>query len=182
MCMGKVYVGSYEHLMKMRAEFEKGIEKEKPAIEKEIAEMLALEIYEDAKRAYAQIINSWYASYSPKYYNRKMDLKDTGEIVLEGTSVSIYTKSDPLTGHHLGAEGLYDLTIKKGYHGGSTYRGPLYIWSHPTGPAVRSFSPFRAMQSWIEHYHYRSMNSKVKKIIAILRRHYSKYEYFRLFY
>ena len=123
----------------MRAEFEKGIEKEKPAIEKEIAEMLAQEIYEDAKRAYAQIINSWYASYSPKYFNRKMDLKDTGEIVLEGTSVSIYTKSDPLTGHHLGAEGLYDLTIKKGYHGGSTYRGPLYIWSHPTGPAVDLF-------------------------------------------
>ena len=29
MCMGKVYVGSHEHLMKMRAEFEKGIEKEK---------------------------------------------------------------------------------------------------------------------------------------------------------
>ena len=58
MCMGKVYVGSYEHSMKMRAEFEKGIEKEKPAIEKEIAEMLAQEIYEDAKRAYAQIINS----------------------------------------------------------------------------------------------------------------------------
>ena len=60
------------------------------------------------------------------------------------------------------------------------YRGPLYIWSHPTRKAVQTFSPVEAMKSWLAGYSNKSVDNK--KIESIVRKYYSKYEFFRLFY
>lgn len=60
--------------------------------------MIAEQAYEDIKQAYAQIINNWYASYSPLYYSRQYSLKNAGEISLQGTSVRIHMSSDPMGG------------------------------------------------------------------------------------
>lgn len=170
----------FQYLMKIYYEFVNGIKKDDEAIAEEISKMIAEQAYEDIKQAYAQIINNWYASYSPLYYSRQYSLKNAGEISLQGTSVRIHMSSDPMGGHHLDNDGLYELTMRQGYHGGSMYRGPLYIWSHPTRKAVQTFSPVEAMKSWLAGYSNKSVDNQ--KIESIVRKYYSKYEFFRLFY
>lgn len=179
--MGQVYVGSHEKLMKMKKDFEKGVKKEKKTIEKEISELMAKQVYEDTVKACSAIIDSWYGSYTPLYYkNRLYSLKDAIEVSLNGTSITIYGNTDALGGHHLSSEGLYNLTIENGSHGGSMYRGPLNYWNHPTRPAVVTFSPVDAINQWMSDYKPKQI--LIQKIVSIIRKHYSKYEYFRLFY
>lgn len=178
--MGQVYVGTHENLMKMKKEFERGMEKEKKSISKEISEIYAKEFYKDASKACAEIIDQWYASYSPKFYDRLYSLKNSVEVELNDTTVDIFGNIDALSGHHLNNEGIYELTMERGLHGGSIYRGPLDYWTHPTRPAVETFSPVSAINKWMDNYEFDS--NVTKKIMSIIRKHYSKYEYFRLFY
>lgn len=114
---------TYEKLMKLHDEFVIGTKKEKKNIEKEIAEFLAKDILEDVKRAYTQIINNWYASYSPSIYDRKETLKDTGKFILNGSKITIYASSDPMSGHRLDNDRLFKLTMLQGYHGGAWHNG-----------------------------------------------------------
>ena len=158
----------FQYLMKIYYEFVNGIKKDDEAIAEEISKMIAEQAYEDIKQAYAQIINNWYASYSPLYYSRQYSLKNAGEISLQGTSVRIHMSSDPMGGHHLDNDGLYELTMRQGYHGGSMYRGPLYIWSHPTRKAVQTFSPVEAMKSWLAGYSNKSVYLLWSQIWAVL--------------
>lgn len=178
--MGQVYVGSHENLMKMKKDFEKGVKKEKKAIEKEVSEAIAKQIYKDTVKACDAIIDSWYASYSPLYYKRLYSLKNAIEVSLNGSKVTIYGNTDALEGHHLNSEGLYNLTMENGSHGGSMYRWPLNCWRYPTRPAVITFSPVDAIGQWMSDYTPKPI--LIQKIVSIIRKHYSKYEYFRLFY
>lgn len=179
---------TYEKLMKLHDEFVISTKKEKKNIEKEIAEFLAKDILEDVKRAYTQIINNWYASYSPSIYDRKETLKDTGKFILNGSKITIYASSDPMNGHRLDNDRLFKLTMLQGYHGGAwhngtpMYRGPVpsyYMW---TRPAEKTFSPARAMANWIKSYQYRPVTKKINKIEEIFRKYYSKYDYFKMFF
>lgn len=177
--MGYVEI-DFQHLVDIYYEFVNGIKKADEKINEELSKMVAEEIYKNAKKAYIEIINNWYASYSPLYYKRQESLKKAAKITLQGSTVVIDINSDPLTGHHLGSDGLYTLTMKEGYHGGKMYRGPLYVWSHPTREAEKTFSPVEAMKSWAEEYSKKTIDKK--KVESIIRKYYSEYEFFRLFY
>ena len=159
MCMATITM-TLEHYNAIVDELLNGLKSSEKEIAKELSALKTKKIYEDAKRAYSQIINNWYASYSPLYYSRQYSLKNAGEISLQGTSVRIHMSSDPMGGHHLDNDGLYELTMRQGYHGGSMYRGPLYIWSHPTRKAVQTFSPVEAMKSWLAGYSNKSVDNK----------------------
>lgn len=180
-----------DYLLQIYNEFKKGVDKESASIEKEIAELLAKDICDDLQRAYDRIINSWYASYSPVIYKRQNTLKNAMTLSLSGSEIIIEMSSDALSGHRLDNDPLYILTMRQGYHGGAAneetggvkmYRGPVpgyYMW---TRPAEKSFSPVRAMMGYVNSYQHRPLTSKIKKIEEIFRSHYSKYEYFRLFF
>ena len=177
---------SLEHYNAIVDEFLNGLNKEAEKIAKEI-EMIAIEkICEDAKRAYTQIINNWYASYSPQFYNRLWTLKNAADIkITGGDTVTIRMNSDALGGHRLNNEGIYQLTMREGYHGGALnstymYRGPIQSYHMWTRPAVQSFSPVRAMKNWA--HSYESPHEQEKAIEKIVRKYLSKYEYFKLFY
>mgnify|MGYP006943339809 FL=1 len=100
--------------------------------------------------------------------------------MLDEHTIDIYLNEDHLGGHHLNNAGLYNLTMRQGYHGGSKYRGPLNKWSHETRPAVKTFSPVRAMQNWAKSYS--SPHEKEKHVVQIVKKYLSKYELFRLLY
>ena len=179
--MGIVYIESHEELARMQKEFEKGVKKDEPKIKKEIADILAKKVYEDTVKACNEIINSWYASYSPLFYkDRLFSLRNAVKVTLEGTCIRIYGESDALGGHRLNSEGLYDLTMEQGYHGGSMYRGPINYWTHPTREAVKTFSPVAAIKQWLHDYKFDSISKD--KAMAICKKYFSKYEYFQKFY
>lgn len=181
--MGEVYIDSYEELERMKQEFEAGKKKEDPEIRKEVGELYAKEFYKRVKKVCAQVIDEWYSSYTPlypDYYKRTKSLKNAIKIERKGTSVYVYGETDALAGHRLDSEKLYNLTMEKGSHGGPMYRGPLGYWTHPTRPAVVTFAPVDVISAWIKNYEPEE-NIK-KKAEAIARKHYSKYEYFRLFF
>lgn len=185
--MRKVHI-EYQRFIQLHDEFEAGMNKDAKKIEQEISEMLAAEIAADLKRAYERIINNWYASYSPQFYNRKNTMKDAFEVTLNGTEVSVYAMSDPMSGHRFDNDKLFKLTMQQGYHGGGwhngapMYRGPVPAYVVWTRPAERSFSPIRAMRGYIESYHYRPTTNLTKKFRAIVEKYASKYEYYNLFY
>lgn len=177
---------SLEHYNAIVDEFLNGLDEEAENIVKEIEGIAIEKICEDAKRAYTQIINNWYASYSPQFYDRSWTLKNAADIKISGgDTVVIRMNSDPLGGHRLDNEGIYQLTMREGYHGGALnstymYRGPIDAYFRWTRPAVKSFSPVRAMKNWAHSYD--SPHEQVKAIEKIVRKYLSKYEYFRLFY
>lgn len=98
----------YGYLLKIYNEFKAGVVKEQKSIQKEIAEMLAKEICEDLKNAYEKIINDWYSSYSPMFYNRKNTLEKAAKITSNGSVITIDINSDPLGGHRLENDKLYN--------------------------------------------------------------------------
>lgn len=178
--MGEIHFKSYEEFQKIQNDFIQGVEKERAAIEKEISEVIAKEIYNDTLKACEHIINSWYSSYSPLYYERLYSLKNAIKVTLNGTYIEVYGDTDALGGHHLNSEGLYNLTMEEGSHGGSMYRGPLNYWNHPTRPAVVTFSPVDAISEWLHSYTPKA--PMIQKLNSIFRKYYSKYKYFQLFY
>ena len=180
MCMATITM-TLEHYNAIVDELLNGLKSSEKEIAKELSALKTKKIYEDAKRAYSQIINNWYNSYSPLYYNRLYSLKSAADItMLDEHTIDIYLNEDHLGGHHLNNAGLYNLTMRQGYHGGSKYRGPLNKWSHETRPAVKTFSPVRAMQNWAKSYS--SPHEKEKHVVQIVKKYLSKYELFRLHY
>ena len=174
-----------EHYNAIVEEFLNGLEQEEENIAKEIEKLLLQQIRDDAENAFNKIIDSWYASYSPTVYHRKYTLKNAGQFNIVGDSVEIIMNSDPLSGHRLDNEGIYQLTMREGYHGGALnstymYRGPINEWSYWTRSAVKSFSPVREMKNWA--HHYSSKERSIKNVERVVRKYLSKYEYFRLFY
>ena len=180
-----------EYYNKIVDEFLNGLNSEESKIEKEIEKLLLDQIYNDAKKAYKNIINSWYASYSPSVYNRKGTLKKAARITKNNDEVTILMSSDLLGGHRLGNEALYDLTMRKGYHGGALpkksgisgsylYRRPVPIYRLWGRSAQKSSAPVSEMRKWA--YKYDSTENISKNIENVIRKYLSKYEYFRLFY
>ena len=174
-----------EHYNAIVKEFLDALDQESENIAKEIEQIALKKISEDARRAYDQIIDNWYASYPPYIYHRKYTLKNAAEINIIGDAVEILMHSDPLSGHRLGNEGIYNLTMREGYHGGAwestyMYRAPINEWTHWSKSAVKSFSPVRAMRNWAHSYD--SPHEQKKAIEKIVRKYLNKYEYFRLFF
>lgn len=174
-----------EHYNAIVDEFLNALDRESKNIAKEIEKILLQQIRDDAERAYNKIIDNWYASYSPSVYHRKYTLKNAGRFNIVGDSVEIIINSDPLSGHRLGNEGIYQLTMREGYHGGALnstymYRGPVNEWYYWTRSAEKSFSPVRAMKNWAHSYN--TTHEQIKQVEKIVRKYLSKYEYFRLFY
>lgn len=182
-----------DELYTLYNEFKNGVNKEKSKIEKEISILQAKQICEDAKRAYTQIINEWYSSFSPGIYDRKGTLQNAAKFeIVNDTQVVITMSDENLGGHRVGNEYLYNLTMRQGYHGGAMHDGvPMYRtqppflnptnpWSRWSRPAEKTFSPVRAMRAWAKSY--QSPNMQKKLIERIVRKYLSKYKFFRLFY
>lgn len=180
-----------EYYNRILDEFLAGLNEAEDKIAEELEQLLLNQIYKDAKQAYRNIINSWYASYSPSVYNRKGTLKKAARITKSSDAVTIVMNSDLLGGHRLGNEALYELTMRKGYHGGALpkksgvsgsylYRKPVPTYRLWGSPAQQSFAPISEMKKWA--YKYSSEVSFSQNIEKIVRKYLSKYEYFRLFY
>ena len=174
-------------------EFKNGIEKEMKNINSDLEKIMAKQIAEDVKRAYMQIINAWYSSFTPGIYNRKYTLRNAIQVSIESDNTVVITLSDDnLSGHRVGNEYLYNLTMRQGYHGGAMYNGvPMYRtqppflcpdnpWAYWSRPAEKTFSPVRALRSWVNSYN--SPKVQVKVMQRVLKKYLSKYKFFRLFY
>lgn len=179
---------SFEHYIKIVTEWHNRFNQDKAKIEKELHKIELEQFYEDAKRAYTQIINNWYDSYSPNIYDRHETLKKAAKFTLTSDYVDVTLYSDPLSGHRLENDMLYQLTMRRGYHGGAMdsnsgvyrYRTPHPIYTKWGDPAIQTFSPVRAMRNWVASYE--STVYKEKRVKRILDKYYSKYEYYRLKY
>ena len=68
MCMATITM-TLEHYNAIVDELLNGLKSSEKEIAKELSALKTKKIYEDAKRAYSQIINNWYNSYSPLYIN-----------------------------------------------------------------------------------------------------------------
>ena len=174
-------------------EFKNGIEKEMKNINSDLEKIMAKQIAEDVKRAYMQIINSWYSSFTPGIYNRKYTLRNAIQVNIESDNTVVITLNDDnLSGHRVGNEYLYNLTMRQGYHGGAMHNGvPMYRtkppflcsdnpWAYWSRPAEQTFSPVRALRSWVKSYN--SPTVQVKVMQRVLKKYLSKYKFFRLFY
>lgn len=174
-------------------EFKNGIKKEMKNINSDLEKIMAKQIAEDVKRAYMQIINSWYSSFTPGIYNRKYTLRNAIQVNIESDNTVVITLNDDnLSGHRVGNEYLYNLTMRQGYHGGAMHNGvPMYRtkppflcpdnpWAYWSRPAEQTFSPVRALRSWVKSYN--SPTVQVKVMQRVLKKYLSKYKFFRLFY
>lgn len=174
-------------------EFKNGIKKEMKNINSDLEKIMAKQIAEDVKRAYMQIINAWYSSFTPGIYNRKYTLRNAIQVNIESDNTVVITLNDDnLSGHRVGNEYLYNLTMRQGYHGGAMHNGvPMYRtkppflcpdnpWAYWSRPAEQTFSPVRALRSWVKSYN--SPTVQVKVMQRVLKKYLSKYKFFRLFY
>ena len=112
-------------------------------------------------------IDSYYDSYSPYVYNRSESLYSVFRVEDTAFGFDLLFDEKNLDGKHReGATGkyIYDVMLKKGYHGGAPHNGnyywrfpspqfasdmgvPPYITWYPFGPAVQTESPWERIQA-----------------------------------
>ena len=80
------------------------------------------QIEEELKTMYRNIIEEWYAGYSPEFYQRSYSLYDLLEFQRDGGNLSWEFVPENITPFERGggAEGAYEHAFRYGWHGGAT--------------------------------------------------------------
>lgn len=121
------------------------------------------------KSLFDEAVSGFYDSYDPQIYDRNESLKRIFKFTNEGESFSTEFDEFGMSQFERGrAGGLYNLTFKEGYHGGGgsppRYRGPINIWSHWTGSAVQSNSPYEVWYNSASSYWNTVSSEKYNKL------------------
>lgn len=86
-------------------------------------------VEEDVKECWKTAIDEYYASYKPKYYERKgkeSNLYNMLDTEITDKKVKIYAKSEKLGEHRVENDYIFYYMFLHGYHGGAVHNDGLY--------------------------------------------------------
>lgn len=133
------------------------------AVSKAVEEMVS-----EIRPKFDEVVDTFYGSYSPRYYERRETMYDILELEAHFTGsqaqLTLDYNGDDMTFRN-GEPGLMELTFGEGYHGGASgtdrngtmvtsphYRQPPYLWSEWGRPAEYSDPPYDAFIDWLTEY------------------------------
>lgn len=153
--------------------------KEAKSIEEKIDGEIVERFQKDLKKAVNKAIDTFYHSYSPKYYKRKYSLRYMYKITSGKNRITI--DCDPgytFAKHRMSNDDLYNLVFREGYHGGvpdginhPSPGIPYWRTPHPHFtewgiPAIQTESPLQMIKQNIKTYE-ETMDAVLDEVITI---------------
>lgn len=96
----------------------------------------------EARRIYDDVIDAFYADYSPSVYPRNESMKNGGLLDIDDEHHNIEFDPQKITPTHEGDHNfIYEAVFVGGFHG-----GPVWPWFDPPRPAEHTKSPLLSIQ------------------------------------